>query len=204
MAAIFWPAAGLVKRLSYSAVAIFRLTEGSPVSNMAGDGIVSLEREQQMNPRTSFDTDFADKRLHGDETLVLGDRGYHPKHRTIKQFEKEDGVSILRPTKKPAGGELTEEQKVVDRMLSAVRAIVEHPFRVVKKQFCLVTVRYRGLKKNTGADRGNVCAGQSVAGAQTVVALAGRGVPVKREVGDQALDFHDQRSNFAKFPSFPW
>jgi IS5 family transposase len=26
---------------------------------------------------------------------------------------------------------------------------VEHPFRVVKRQFGYVTVRYRGLKKNT-------------------------------------------------------
>ena len=35
-------------------------------------------------------------------------------------------------------------------MLSAVRAIVEHPFRVIKRQFGFVKVRYRGLAKNTG------------------------------------------------------
>lgn len=37
-----------------------------------------------------------------------------------------------------------------NRMLSAVRAIVEHPFRVVKRQFGYVKVRYLGLKKNAG------------------------------------------------------
>ena len=47
-------------------------------------------------------------------------------------------------------GELTEDQKAFNRMLSAVRAIVEHPFRVVKRQFGFVKVRYRGLAKNTG------------------------------------------------------
>jgi IS5 family transposase len=88
--------------------------------------------------------------LHGEESLVLGDRGYHTKNRTIEHFEKEDGVSILTPTKKPAGAELTEEQKTFNRMLSAVRAIVEHPFRVLKKQFGFTKVRYRGLMKNTG------------------------------------------------------
>ena len=88
--------------------------------------------------------------LHGEETLALGDRGYHKKNWTIDAFEKEGDLSVLTPTKKPAGGVLTDEQKAFNRMLSAVRAIVEHPFRVVKRQFGFVKVRYRGLAKNTG------------------------------------------------------
>ena len=32
---------------------------------------------------------------------------------------------------------------------ASVRAKVEHPFRVIKRQFGHVKVRYRGLKKNT-------------------------------------------------------
>src|SRR5574343_304233 len=88
--------------------------------------------------------------LHGEESLVLGDRGYHKKNRTIDSFEKEGDLSVLTPSKKPAGGALTDEQKAFNRMLSAVRAIVEHPFRVVKRQFGFVKVRYRGLAKNTG------------------------------------------------------
>jgi len=35
-------------------------------------------------------------------------------------------------------------------MLSAVCAMVEHPFRVVTCQFGFVKARYRGLTKNTG------------------------------------------------------
>ena len=88
--------------------------------------------------------------LHGDEDIALGDRGYHKANRTIEQFEKQGDLSVITPTKKPAGGKLTDEQKAFNRMLSAVRAIVEHPFRVVKRHFGFTKVRYRGLKKNTG------------------------------------------------------
>ena len=96
------------------------------------------------------DITMMDACLHGEETLALGDRGYNKTNRTIEHFEKEGDLVVLTPAKKPKGGALTEEQKAFNRMLSAVRAIVEHPFRVVKRQFGFVKVRYRGLAKNTG------------------------------------------------------
>ena len=36
-----------------------------------------------------------------------------------------------------------------EKLKAGVRAKVEHPFRVLKRQFGHVKVRYRGLKKNT-------------------------------------------------------
>jgi transposase, IS5 family len=65
--------------------------------------------------------------LHDEEAIALGDRGYHKKNRTIDGFEKEGDLTFRTPTKKPAGGALSKEQKAFNRMLSAVRAIVEHP-----------------------------------------------------------------------------
>jgi len=88
--------------------------------------------------------------LHGEEAFALGDRGYHKTTRTVEHLEKEGDLFIVTPSKKPAGGKLTQEQKASNRMLSAIRAIVEHPFRVVKRQFGYTKVRYRGLVKNTG------------------------------------------------------
>jgi len=88
--------------------------------------------------------------LHGEESMVFADRGYHQNNRTIEHLASEDGLAILVPTKKPKGGELTAQQKKSNRILSAIRAVVEHPFRVIKQQFGLTKVRYRGLKKNTG------------------------------------------------------
>lgn len=87
---------------------------------------------------------------HREEAITFGDRDYHKRNRSIDNFEKEGNLSVLAPTKKPAGGALTEEQKAFYQMLSAARAIVEHPFRVVKRQFGFVKIRYRGLAKNTG------------------------------------------------------
>ena len=37
----------------------------------------------------------------------------------------------------------------IEKCKAGIRAKVEHPFRVVKRQFGYVKVRYRGLKKNT-------------------------------------------------------
>ncbi|MFH1560150.1 MAG: transposase, partial [Chloroflexota bacterium] len=34
--------------------------------------------------------------------------------------------------------------------LSSIRAIVEHPFQVIKCQWGYTKTRYRGLRKNTG------------------------------------------------------
>ena len=37
----------------------------------------------------------------------------------------------------------------LERLKASIRAKVEHPFRVIKRQFGHVKVRYRGPKKNT-------------------------------------------------------
>ena len=37
----------------------------------------------------------------------------------------------------------------IERRKASVRAKVEHPFRVIKRQFGLMKVRFRGLAKNT-------------------------------------------------------
>ena len=37
----------------------------------------------------------------------------------------------------------------IEKCKASIRAKVEHPFRVVKRQFGFARVRYRGLKKNT-------------------------------------------------------
>ncbi len=37
----------------------------------------------------------------------------------------------------------------IERLKASIRAKVEHPFRVLKRQFGYAKVRYRGLAKNT-------------------------------------------------------
>ncbi len=50
-------------------------------------------------------------------------------------------------------GELKDAVKHTEHMKAAVRAKVEHPFRVVKRQFGYQKVRFKGLLKNTAQIR---------------------------------------------------
>jgi IS5 family transposase len=43
-----------------------------------------------------------------------------------------------------------KQQKKSNRILSAIRVVVESPFRVIKRQFGFTKARYRRLNKNTG------------------------------------------------------
>jgi IS5 family transposase len=89
--------------------------------------------------------------LHGDETKP----GATPATRAHKRPDAKDGVRwniAMRPgkrkrwTRAETGRDLTDQ---IERLKASIRAKVEHPFRVIKRQFGHVKVRYRGLKKNT-------------------------------------------------------
>jgi IS5 family transposase len=85
--------------------------------------------------------------LHGQERSVYADRGYdYPHvHELIAAQGALDAVAIRR---KP-GIELTEPESLFNHLVAKVRSKVEHPFRVLKRQFGYTQVRYRGLAKNT-------------------------------------------------------
>ena len=50
--------------------------------------------------------------------------------------------------KAPKGGKLHPVDERANRIIAMVRAKVEHPFRVIKRQFGHVKTHYRGLAKN--------------------------------------------------------
>lgn len=85
--------------------------------------------------------------LHGEERAVFGDKGYVSDE--DKRVARANGIfwGVLdkaKPKKKLSTGQVKR-----NRQLSSVRAKVEHPFRVLKRQFGYVKVRYKGLMKNT-------------------------------------------------------
>ena len=87
-----------------------------------------------------------DELLHGDETSVWADKGYVSAEREAA-FTKNGKVwGVMR--KAPRGGKLDEIDEETNRVIAMVRAKVEHPFRVLKRQFGHVKTRYRGLAKN--------------------------------------------------------
>ena len=94
----------------------------------------------------------ANSLLHGDETDAFGDAGYQGAHKRTNASPGVNWHVAMRPGKraaldksKPLGAMIDE----VERIKASIRAKVEHPFRVIKRQFGFVKVRYRGLRKNT-------------------------------------------------------
>lgn len=91
--------------------------------------------------------------VHGQESDVFADAGYQG----VAKRAETQGIEVnwhvaMRPGKrkvldksKPLGVVMDQLEHVKAR----IRAKVEHPFRVIKRQFGHVKVRYRGLAKNT-------------------------------------------------------
>jgi IS5 family transposase len=94
----------------------------------------------------------ANSLLHGQETDVFADAGYQGAHKRPDAKEDVQWHVAMRPglrkllDKADPMDALTEQ---VERIKASIRAKVEHPFRVIKRQFGHVKVRYRGLAKNT-------------------------------------------------------
>jgi IS5 family transposase len=90
-----------------------------------------------------------DALLHGEEQIVLSDRAYTRKDRNLEAEHQASEPVWAFPFKRKKGEEsLPAEQALHNRMLAPLRAAVEHPFRIAKRQFGYTKVRYRGLFKN--------------------------------------------------------
>lgn len=91
--------------------------------------------------------------VHGDERNVFGDAGYQGvQKREEMQDVKANWHIAMRPGKRRALNKDTPLGQLLDeceRLKARIRAKVEHPFRVIKRQFGYLKVRYRGLMKNT-------------------------------------------------------
>lgn len=91
--------------------------------------------------------------VHGEETDVFADAGYQG----VTKREEVQGIDAnwhvaMRPGKRRAMDKNSPMGAVLDQLehvKARIRAKVEHPFRVIKRQFGHMKVRYRGLAKNT-------------------------------------------------------
>jgi len=102
-------------------------------------------------PANTNDVTQAEALLHGEEDVAFGDAGYQGAHKRPEATMKNWRVA-MRPGKRKALDLSRPIDAIVDeieRLKASVRAKVEHPFRVIKRQFGFTKVRYRGLAKNT-------------------------------------------------------
>lgn len=94
-----------------------------------------------------------DKLLHGAENVVCADAGYTG---VEKRFEH-DGRQVIwqiaarRSTYKKHGkrSAVYKALRKIEKAKAQIRAKVEPPFRVIKRQFGYTKVRFRDLAKNT-------------------------------------------------------
>ena len=91
--------------------------------------------------------------VHGAETDVFADAGYQGVGKRDETQEINVNWHVaMRPGKRKVLDKSTPMGAILDqleRAKASIRAKVEHPFRVIKRQFGHVKVRYRGLAKNT-------------------------------------------------------
>ncbi len=94
-----------------------------------------------------------DRLLHGEEKAVHADAGYigvekRPEHEGSQVIWQ---IAARRSTYKQHGKRslLYRMKRKIERAKAQTRAKVEHPFRVIKRQFGYTKVRFRGLAKNT-------------------------------------------------------
>ncbi len=94
-----------------------------------------------------------DKLLHGQENMVAADAGYTGVEKRIEHEGREViwQIAARRSTYKRLGknNPLYKAKRKIEKAKAQVRAKVEHPFRVIKRQFGHVKTRFRGLAKNT-------------------------------------------------------
>jgi IS5 family transposase len=89
--------------------------------------------------------------LHGEETRVFGDAGYTGAEKRVGDVGREIDWHIaekrgrVKALKDDGYKEAVQE---LETLRARIRAKVEHPFRVIKRQFGYMKVRYRGLAKN--------------------------------------------------------
>ena len=93
--------------------------------------------------------------LHGQETEVFADSGYRGVEKREEIQSRHPSVNwhiAMMPGKRKAMDKSTPMGAILEKLEKAkarIRAKVEHPFRVIKRQFGYIKVKYRGIAKNT-------------------------------------------------------
>ena len=96
------------------------------------------------------DVTVVDDLLHGKETVVYADAGYTGAEDHVSNEAIQWEIAGKRgQIKKMEDGRAKRKIEKAEKRKASIRAKVEHPFRVIKRQFGMLKVRFRGLAKNT-------------------------------------------------------
>ena len=88
--------------------------------------------------------------LHGKEEVVHADAGYIGAQQRVTTGKREWHIAAKRGAVKAIqDAKLKRIIEELETLKARIRARVEHPFRVIKRQFGFMKVRFKGLAKNT-------------------------------------------------------
>lgn len=90
--------------------------------------------------------------MQGEETHAIGDAGYQGIKKRRDTKANVTWQVAIRPDKRKILNKNNAVDALIDKIEKTklgIRDKVAHPFRVIKRQFGFLKVRYRGLKKNT-------------------------------------------------------
>jgi IS5 family transposase len=101
-------------------------------------------------PANEADVEVVDELLHGKEEVAYGDAGYTGADKRVARKDLRWEIAAKRgKVQAMKDGRAKHKVETIEKRKASIRARVEHPFRVIKRQFGLVKVRFRGLAKNT-------------------------------------------------------
>src|SRR5678809_47740 len=96
------------------------------------------------------DVEVVDELLHGKEEVAYGDAGYTgADKRVVRKTLRWEIAAKRGRVQAMVEGRAKRMVEKNEKRKASIRARVEHPFRVIKRQFGLMKVRFRGLAKNT-------------------------------------------------------
>jgi len=101
-------------------------------------------------PANEADVEQVDELLHGKEEVVHADAGYTGAQTRVRRKNLRWEIAAKRGRiQAMQDGRQKRALERIEKRKASIRAKVEHPFRVIKRQFGLMKVRFRGLAKNT-------------------------------------------------------
>ena len=116
------------------------------------DAKSSLTHSLETTAANEHDLNQVGNLLHGEEAFVFADAGYQgAENREELADVKAQWAIAMRPGRLKELKKHPRKNKAViafERLKSSIRAKVEHPFRIIKRQFGFVKARFKGLRKN--------------------------------------------------------
>jgi transposase, IS5 family len=105
----------------------------------------------ETTPANDHDITQTGNLLHGEEKDAFGDSGYRgvEKREELKESKTQWHIAMMNSKRKKLGDSpLCQVLEKLEKLKASIRSKVEHPFRIIKRQFGFTKVRYKGMDKN--------------------------------------------------------